>query len=350
MTADVTPVSTTRPASILSRNSSPTGRQSLADRRAFLSAARKPPPIKRGRKHAKLLELHEQILAAEPNHQQVAFVHSAFCRVGLPRKKPAGDAFERNSGSVGLCMEAAMDSSGAGAGAPGLPYGTRPRLVLLHLIRTYLRTRCRTVEVDQSLRHFLTHSLSIDASGGTRGSGTGFKRQLAALAACRIWIGYGALIGMFPSRQGEGWVSVFEGKPKDRALDTISAAPNTMTFSRAFAASLHDNAVPLDLRALRGIQDSALSLDVYAWLAQRLHRLEHPTVLHWASLRGQFGHEYRDNKAFKRNFKKSLHDVLMVYPQARVRSVFGGFVLSPSPPPVKLVVTEQGDEGGAAMS
>ena len=350
MTDNVTPTAIARSAPVPSPRASFAGRRSLADRRAFLSALRKPPPTQKGRKHAKLTELSEQILAAEPQHDQVAFVHSAFCRVGLPRKKPAGEVFERNSGAVGLCMEAGTINSGAGVVAPGLPYGTRPRLVLLHLIRTYLRTKCRTVEVDQSLRHFLTHSLAIDASGGARGSGTGFKRQLTALAACRIWIGYGAVISVFPRRQGEGWLSVFEGKPKDRALDPKAAVLTTVTLSRAFAASLHDNAVPVDVRALQGIQDSALSLDVYAWLAQRLHRLEHPTVLHWASLRGQFGHEYRDNKAFKRNFKKSLQDVLMVYPQAQVRAVFGGYVLSPSPPPVRLTVIEQDDEGRAAMS
>ncbi|MEI2453839.1 replication protein RepA [Lysobacter firmicutimachus] len=248
---------------------------------------------------------------------------------------------------MGLHLEAGTLWDGTKDIRPGMPYGTRPRLLLLHLIRTYLHTHHRTIDLSMTLRHFMTQTLSIDASGGERGGGTSFNEQLRALAACRLWIGYAAASATSRVQSADGWVSVFE----DFAVETKKSDPRTpwrktITLSREFVATLRESAVPLDIRALRGIQDSALSLDVYAWLAHRLHRLEHSVVLHWASLRGQFAHEYDDKKAFKRNFKKSMHDVLTVYPQASVRPVFGGYLLLPSPAPVGVL---EKDEAFAAM-
>ncbi|WP_242638280.1 MULTISPECIES: hypothetical protein [Pseudomonadota] len=72
--------------------------------------------------------------------------------------------------------------------------------------------------------------------------------------------------------------------------------------------------------------------------AQRLHRIEgRPVVLHWASLREQFGQEYQGkdpDKDFKKKFLHALRAVLAVYPQARVKQVTGGVMLMASPPPI----------------
>ncbi|MGO1073595.1 replication protein RepA [Lysobacter sp. CA199] len=317
------------------RRQAPRKAKSLDARQAFLAAAKQQGPRDDGRKQRKLAELGAQILATPPARHQVAYLHSAFCRVGLPRSTPEGDVFERSSGNVSLQLEAGTLWNGTQTITPGLPCGTRPRLLLLHLIRTYLHTHNRTIDLGATLRQFLIETLCIEPSGGKRGAGTAFNQQLAALAACRLWIGYGPTSGSAGTRRATGWVSVFEdASVEGAASDSRKPWQGSITISRSFAASLRDSAVPLDIRALRGIQDSALSLDVYAWLAHRLHRLEHPGVLHWASLRGQFGHEYRDKRAFKRNFRKSMHDVLIVYPQAQVRPVFGGYLLTPSPSPV----------------
>lgn len=328
------------PADAGGRSGSPRRRalrnsKSLVARQAFLSATRQSPP-NGGRKQRKLAELGAEILAVRPARHEVAFLHSAFCRVGLPRSLPEGDVFERCSGNVGLHLEAGTLWDGTKTITPGLPYGTRPRLLLLHLIRTYLHTHSRTIDLNMALRHFMTQTLGIDASGGERGGGTSFNAQLRALAACRLWIGYGAPSVASRVQSADGWVSVFEDSEVKKS-DPRKPWQRTITLSREFAATLRESAVPLDIRALRGIQDSALSLDVYAWLAHRLHRLEHSVVLHWASLRGQFAHEYTDKKAFKRNFKNSMHDALIVYPQAQVRPVFGGYLLLPSPAPVGIL-------------
>jgi hypothetical protein len=47
-----------------------------------------------------------------------------------------------------------------------------------------------------------------------------------------------------------------------------------MVLSEGYFNSLIDSAVLLDNRALMALKGSALALDVYAWLAHRLHRIE----------------------------------------------------------------------------
>ncbi|WP_287819600.1 replication protein RepA, partial [Achromobacter sp.] len=108
--------------------------------------------------------------------------------------------------------------------------------------------------------------------------------------------------------------------------------------SESYFRQLIENGVPLDNRALLALKGSALALDVYTWLAHRLHRIEgRPLILHWKALREQFAQEYRGkdpDKDFKKEFVPALKAAMAVYPQAKVKQVTGGLMLLPSPPPI----------------
>jgi hypothetical protein len=80
-----------------------------------------------------------------------------------------------------------------------------------------------------------------------------------------------------------------------------------------------------------------MALDVYAWLAHRLWRVENPQgiVLSWWGLREQFGHEFADVREFRRSFLDALKKALTVYSDAHIEIVRGGLKLLPSPPPVR---------------
>ncbi|MCV6038183.1 replication protein, partial [Escherichia coli] len=85
------------------------------------------------------------------------------------------------------------------------------------------------------------------------------------------------------------------------------------------------------LRALNQLNSSALAMDIYAMLSDRLHRISgRPVVLYWRNLREQFGQEYTGDDA-DRNFKKvvlpALKRVLTVYPDAKVKKVTGGILM-----------------------
>ena len=71
---------------------------------------------------------------------------------------------------------------------------------------------------------------------------------------------------------------------------------------------------------MRRLAGSAMGLDVYGWLAQRLHRIKPnaPAFITWAALKGQFGWHYKRMNQFKAEFRQTLRQVLTVYPAARV--------------------------------
>lgn len=112
--------------------------------------------------------------------------------------------------------------------------------------------------------------------------------------------------------------------------------PGVLELSHEFYETLTNHAVPLDYRALAALQHSALALDIYTWLAHRLCRISKSqgVKLSWSNLRDQFGQEYGDPRDFKREFRKSLHQVWPVYPEARFSEEVGGIVLYPSHPPL----------------
>jgi hypothetical protein len=110
-----------------------------------------------------------------------------------------------------------------------------------------------------------------------------------------------------------------------------------LELSEDFYATLTEHAVPLDYRALGALKHSSLSLDIYTWLAHRLRRVHKPAgvKLSWQNLKEQFGPEYRTSKDFKKEFRKALRQVCVVYPDARVEEVIGGLLLHPSRAPLE---------------
>lgn len=70
--------------------------------------------------------------------------------------------------------------------------------------------------------------------------------------------------------------------------------PTTVQFSSRYFESLMQHAVPLNEAAVSRLSHSAMALDIYTWLAQRLHRVAHgePGFIPWVSLKEQFGQGY----------------------------------------------------------
>ena len=79
-----------------------------------------------------------------------------------------------------------------------------------------------------------------------------------------------------------------------------------------------------------------MALDVYSWLAQRLHRVHplQPQFIPWAAVKAQFGFGYGRMDNFKRRFRFS-QAVLSQYRAARVELDDHGMTLRYSRPPVK---------------
>lgn len=277
----------------------------------------------------KLIDAATDIVMTPPSGEDMAFTHAVLCQVGLPRSKVNGREFMRQSGSAWINVQAGMLDEGKGPVPQPIPYGAMPRLALAWVSSYAKRFSTQEIPIGDSAAEFL-RLMNLDEDGRRYAT---LRKQMHALATCRLQMGYKGrtLPNMAPVKQFDAWLS--DKDKQQRAL-----WPGVMVLTDDYYASLMESAVPLDNRALHALKGSALALDVYAWLAHRLHRIEGKgVVLHWKSLREQFAQEYKGkdpDKDFKKEFLPVLRKVLAVYPRANVKQVTGGLLLLGSPPPI----------------
>jgi hypothetical protein len=294
--------------------------------KAIISQKEKQGPSTRSEQ--KLVEVGTLISTERPSGDDMAFTHAVLCQVGLPRSKVDGREFLRKSGAAWVNIQAGVLDEGNGPVLQPIPYGPMPRLALAWVSTYAKRHNTREIPIGESAAEFL-RLMDMDDQGARYAT---LRKQMHALAACRLQLGYkGRTYNGQPIDQFDAWVSNRE--TQQRAL-----WPGVMLLSDAYHKELVEHGVPLDNRALHGLKGSALALDVYTWLAHRLHRIDgRPVVLHWKSLREQFAQEYQGkdpDRDFKKRFLPALNDALAVYPQAKVKRVTGGLLLTASPPPV----------------
>jgi hypothetical protein len=109
--------------------------------------------------------------------------------------------------------------------------------------------------------------------------------------------------------------------------------------SEDYFNSLSQHAVPLNIEALTALAHSAMAIDIYSWLAQRLHRIEGSQFVGWANLKEQFGQAYTRMDNFKRDFRSSLRLVKTVYKEARIEEIENkGFTLLNSPSQISKTI------------
>ena len=278
----------------------------------------------------KLIEASAEIASSSQDEarENMAFTHAVLCQVGLPRSKVEGREFMRQSGAAWVNVQAGYLDEGHGPVLQPIPYGVMPRLGLAWVSTFAVRNKEREIPIGDSAAEFL-RLMGMESDGRRY---TTLRKQMHALAAARLQLGFkGRTYNGQPVQQFDAWVA--NKDTQQRAL-----WPGVMVLSEDYFGSLIESAVPLDSRALQALKGSALALDVYAWLAHRLHRIEGRGVtLHWKALREQFAQEYTGkdaDKNFKDAFVLQLKKVLAVYPQAKVKRVTGGVLLIGSPPPI----------------
>ena len=289
-----------------------------------------PGPLAEKRR-ARIVKIGASISAAEANETNLLFMSTILCHVGFPRSEIAERSFMRKSGDAWIYLQAGMLDQGGGPVEQPVPYGVTPRLIMAHLSTFAIRHKTREIPIGKSGADFI-RLMGIPDSQGARYKA--LREQMHALAACRIQMGYHSrTLNSHIVDQFDAWTS-----HESTAGHDAAPWPGVLTLSEGYYNDLqNDGALPLDSRALHGLTGSALALDIYMWLAHRLHRIgSRPVILHWRSLKDQFGQEFKDPKDFKKTFLVALKRVLTVYPSAQVRPVTGGLMLIASPPPIPL--------------
>ena len=268
----------------------------------------------------------------------ILYQHTVFCQTGLPYRDPGTETriWERQNGNAHLKILAgeAMHPEKREFVPIGLPFGPKPRLILAHLNAEALKSRSPEIEVEASLTAFVKR-LGLASHGRNMRV---VKDQLTRLSASSVRLGIirdGQAITV-NSQIVTAFNLWFEKDARQRVM-----WPSTVRLSLDYFESLKAHAVPLDERALAALSHSAMALDIYAWLAQRLHRIEpkEKAFIPWSAVRVQFGWHYDRMDNFKQVFRTALRAVSTQYLAARFTLDEQGMTLLHSPPPIKGRIT-----------
>ena len=258
--------------------------------------------------------------AQEQDDQSILYQHSVFCQTCLPYRDPGDEVrvWERTNGRAHLKVMAgeALHPKEERFVELGLPFGPKSRMILMHINQRALIAQSPVIEVEDSLTRFVGKVLNLDPKGRNIRA---VKDQLARLAAASIRLGVvrdGQAITV-----NSNIVSAFDlWFPKNDHQRVLW--PSTVSLSLDYFQSLMSQAVPVDEAHIAALSHSSLALDIYSWLAQRLHRIpvEKPQRVSWIALHAQFGQGYNPEhiRKFRQKFRVALKEVLTVYLAARV--------------------------------
>lgn len=283
-------------------------------------------PVARRRAKAK------ECMAADPACEDRHHIHSVLALCALPyRRPPEGSTrYHREYGKSSLIVQSGYlaDPATGRMVEQGLPYGTKARLLLMHVCTTAVRQNSNKIEIADSMSAFI-RDMGFPVTGGARGTITQFKEQLNRLAAAHMQIGlwsgdHSTTINTHPIKSFDMWLP---SNPDQRTLWSTS-----LTLDREFYESLRQHALPIDTRALRPFTQSARQIDMVLWLAYRLRSVRKSYLISWAALKEQFGSDYAHERFFRRDFAADLAAITEVFPRLPARITERGMMLSPADP------------------
>jgi hypothetical protein len=279
--------------------------------------------------------LFEEIATSAPEGDEIGFHHSTLCQIGLPHKNP-GDVriWKRQQGAARLYVQSllALDPRTGEEVEPGLPFGEKARLMLMHFNSEAVRNQSPVVEVEDSMTAFVASLLERKPNMREINA---VRDQVARLSTSIISLSaVDGERGLIKNAQIVDTIELWYPKePNQRVL-----WQSRLQLASPYFEDLMQHAVPLDMRAVRALASTSLGLDLYTWLAQRLHRVPigKPAFIPWGGngLHAQFGHGYTALNDFKKFFRRLLNRVKGAYPEANFEIDNRGMTLHHSAPPV----------------
>lgn len=274
-----------------------------------------------------LIETHLAIEAQDAKSAgSLGFMTRSLAIATLPHRKTADFRFVRRNGDFTLTMMTAHPQ--------GLPYGTLPRLLLTWVCTEVAQKRERVLSLGNNLASYLAE-LGLHNTGGKRGDITRLKHAMTTLFSSVISCHYEGkdsfvLQNVLLADKVDWWT------PQNP--EEAGQWQSSLMLSEPFFKECIEHVLPFDMRAVRGLRQSPLALDIYVWLTYRMSYLSKRTTIPWVALAGQFGSGYamteQGLRDFKRAFLRELKHVLVIYPQAKVSDGVNGLVMYPSPPHV----------------
>jgi hypothetical protein len=287
-------------------------------------------------------DLFDRISMVASEEPAPSFLHSALCAMSLPVRRPADEraAIIRQDGQYTLVVTPKPVVERVDGQQRlvvlGVPYGSLPRLVLIHIMTEAVRSKSRLVVLGDSFAEWMRRMGFRTVSYGPRGSATLVRQQLDRLLACEWMIRWDS-----GATQGEKEFGIKEIKITNEyvGVDRRDASfVREIYLTEGFFEHLRRHAVPLNEHAIRQLRDSATALDLYTWLAYRLPRVspKRPATLSWAQLAVHFGNDGRNLRKFRQTVRDAWErHVSGVYPEARAEFDTSVIRLFASPAPLQ---------------
>jgi hypothetical protein len=272
-------------------------------------------------KHERVvIEAAYQVLSDDA--EKMGFTYSGFALTSLPHKPQSELTWKREGHNLTMLIQSGVERTGAPL---GLPYGSYARFILLFLQSEAIRTQSREIELGRSMRVWLV-SMGLSIGGMTYKKVTEQSRRIS-----------GCTLTFYTDRAGAQIES--SGRFVKTAITFASDDQPTLWQDRVFLdedfyRALRDHPVPVSENALRAIGARSLVIDIYIWLAYRLHSLRKDVEISWPSLHAQFGAEVSRLRFFREYFKPSLAIACAAYPEADIGVTERGIILRPSRPPI----------------
>ena len=271
-----------------------------------------------------------------------SFLHSALCAMSLPVRRPADEhaPIIRQDGQYTLVINPKPQVDlidGRQQFRPlGVPFGSLPRLILIHIMTEAVRSRSRHIVLGNTFSDWMRRLGYQTISYGPRGSATLIRQQLDRLLACEWMIRWD-----HPRANGEHEFGIREVKLTNEyvGVDRKNGGfLREIRMTEGFFEHLREHAVPLNEVAIRQIRDSATALDLYTWLAYRLPRIggKKPALLSWQQLAVHFGNDGKNIRKFRQTVRDAWErQVSGVYPEARAEFDASVIRLHSSPAPLQ---------------
>jgi len=269
-----------------------------------------------------LVEAAYRVLSEDA--EKMGFTYSGFALTSLPHKPQSQLVWRREGHNLTLLLESGRDRLGK---ALGLPHGSYARFILLFLQTEAVRTGSREIELGRSMRVWLG-SMGLSIGGTTYKMVT---EQARRISGCRLTF-YADKDRRELMRHGgfvDGAISMYGNTDDQPAL-----WQERVLLNEEFYRALRDHPVPVSETALRAIGPRSMVIDVYIWMAYRLHALRKDVEVSWPAVYSQFGPGYSRLRDFRRDFIRALELAVAAYPEARVGLGERGVVLRPSRPAI----------------
>lgn len=294
---------------------------------------KKPRPLTKAQRA--IVNAAAEIRLDRATPEDAAYLARQFVQATLPHSDPKTETWSRQNGDFTLGIQAGFNVKTGKS--YGLPYGIIPRLLLFWITTEALKTQSPRLELGASMAGFMREVGLDPGHGGKRSDGHRLQVQMTRLFQARISFMQEVQDG---ANEGSAWLNmqvsrkgVLWWNPRNPAQGSLWNS--WIELERDFYEAITAAPIPIDVRALRVLKRSPLTLDLYALLCYEVYRVEHTgraRFIPWRAVAKQLGADYEgDNgaKELARKARAALRKIAAVMPGLRLGDMRGGLSVLP---------------------